>query len=290
MNNEKIAKSISIILPAKNEEAAISRILSELTQKFPEAEIIVIDDGSDDNTRSIVEKFSVKLISKPYSMGNGAAIKAGARVATGDILVFMDADGQHKPSVIEDLLAELDNGYDMVIGERSFETHANLGRFFANISFNKFASLITGYRISDLTSGFRAVKADKFGQYIHLLPNGFSYPTTITMAFLREGYPISFIPVIVDKRKGNSHIKPIRDGIRFLLIIFRVTVLYSPLKIFAPASSVLFLSGLSYYIYTYVMDGRFTNMGVLLFLTSILIFLIGLLSEQITFLIYNQRK
>ena len=282
--------SLSIILPAKNESQSLSIILPELVKSFSNAEIIVVDDCSTDDTKDICQENKVKIISHPYTMGNGAAIKTGARAATGDILVFMDADGQHMPDIIEDLLAELDNGYDMVIGERSFETHANLGRFLANFTFNKFASLITGHRISDLTSGFRAVKAEKIMQFIHLLPNGFSYPTTITMAFLREGYPISFLPVIVNKRRGNSHIKPIRDGIRFLLIIFRVTVLYSPLKIFAPVSSVLFLSGISYYIYTYIMDGRFTNMGVLLLLTSVLIFLIGLLSEQITFLIYNQRK
>jgi glycosyltransferase involved in cell wall biosynthesis len=290
MNNEKITKSISIILPAKNEEAAIRQVLSELTQKFPDAEIIVIDDGSDDNTRMIAESFPVQLISKPYSMGNGAAIKAGARAATGDILVFMDADGQHKPDLIEELLVELGNGYDMVVGERSPKTHANFARFLANFSFNKFASLITRHRITDLTSGFRAVRGKKFKEFLHLLPNGFSYPTTITMAFLRAGYSISFLPIIVQKRLGNSHIKPIRDGIRFLLIIFRVAVLYSPLKIFVPVSSLLFLSGLGYYIYTYASDGRFTNMGVLLLLSSILIFLIGLLSEQITFLIYNQRN
>ena len=290
MNNEKIAKSISIILPAKNEALAIGQLLTELTEKFPEAEIIVVDDGSDDNTKLIAEDFSVQLISKPYPMGNGAAIKTGARVATGDVLVFMDADGQHKPEIIENLINELNNGYDMVIGERDNNTHASFARFMANISFNKFASLITGHRISDLTSGFRAVKSGKFKEFLHLLPNGFSYPTTITMAFLRAGYSVSFLPIVVNKRLGNSHIRPVRDGIRFLLIIFRVAVLYSPLKIFVPVSISLFFCGFSYYIYTYVTDGRFTNMGVLLLLTSILIFLIGLLSEQITFLIYNQRK
>jgi glycosyltransferase involved in cell wall biosynthesis len=219
-------------------------------------------------------------------MGNGAAIKTGARNATGNTLVFMDADGQHDPSDIEHLIAGIDNNHDMVIGARKFKSQANIGRGFANIFYNRFASLITGHKVDDLTSGYRAAKADKFREFLYLLPNGFSYPTTSTMAFFRSGYAVSYIPIKVNKRVGKSHINLISDGIRFMLIIFRVGTLYSPLKLFIPISALFFITGTGYYLYTYISDGRFTNMSALLLITSVLIFLIGLVSEQITNLLY----
>ncbi|MBE9561819.1 MAG: glycosyltransferase family 2 protein, partial [Proteobacteria bacterium] len=226
----------------------------------------------------------------PYSKGNGAAIKSGARAASGDILVFMDADGQHDPKDIDRLLSELETGYDMVIGARSSSSQASFGRLCANSFYNWLASWISGHKIADLTSGFRIVKADKFKEFLYLLPNGFSYPTTITMAFFRTGYSVNYIPIVAHKRIGKSHIKLLKDGIRFLLIIFKIGTLYSPLKLFGPLSMVFFLLGMGYYSYTFITDGRFTNMGMLLFTTSILIFLIGLISEQITQLLYSNRN
>jgi glycosyltransferase involved in cell wall biosynthesis len=221
-------------------------------------------------------------------MGNGAAIKRGARAASGDVIVFMDADGQHNLNCIAGLLAKLDEGYDMVVGARGWDGQANVGRGLANGLYNRLASWMTNQRVADLTSGFRAVRADKFLEFIHLLPNGFSYPTTITMAFFRSAYPVAYVPIPVAQRVGTSHIKPLRDGLRFLLIIFKIATLYAPLKLFAPASGLFFLLGLGNYAYTYYEYGRFTNMSVLLLSASVIVFLIGLVSEQVTQLVYKK--
>jgi hypothetical protein len=200
----------------------------------------------------------------------------------------MDGDGQHSATEIPPLLEMLERGYGMIVGARDFGSHANFGRLFANGVYNGLASLISGHRILDLTSGFRAVRANQFKQFLYLLPNGFSYPTTITMAFLRSGYPVGFVPVNASKRTGKSHIKPIRDGVRFLAIIFKIATLYSPLKVFLPVSAGFFVTGLGYYAFTYMTMGRFTNMSLLVFSASVIIFLIGLVSEQITALMYSK--
>ena len=288
MTKDDSAGSLSIIMPAKNEAAAIKAAVSGARETFPDAEIIVVDDGSTDDTGELAREAGAVVIRHPISMGNGAAIKAGARAASGEILAFMDADGQHGGDEIKQLLARLDAGYDMAIGARDAGSHASFGRLFANGFYNELASALSGHRIPDLTSGFRVVRAKLFKQFLHLLPNGFSYPTTITMAFLRSGYPIDFVPIKAERRVGKSHIRPIRDGLRFLVIIFKVVTLYAPLKIFVPASAGFFLTGLGYYIYTYLTLGRFTNMSLLLFSASVIIFLIGLISEQITALTYSR--
>src|SRR5688572_29396833 len=210
---------ITVVLPAKNEEAGLERTLPKLKAELPEAEVIVVDDGSTDQTASIARAHGARVLSSPYSMGNGAAIKRGARAASGEIIVFMDADGQHDPALIHRLLDKLDEGYDMVVGARDSSGQANVCRGAANAFYNRLASWMTGKRIADLTSGFRAVRADKFQEFLHLLPNGFSYPTTSTMAFFRSAYPVGYVPVPVTKRIGtNSHIRPLRDGVRFLQI------------------------------------------------------------------------
>jgi len=275
-------------MPAKNEAAAIKAAVSGARETFPDAEIIVVDDGSTDDTGELAREAGAVVIRHPISMGNGAAIKAGARAASGEILAFMDADGQHGGDEIKQLLARLDAGYDMAIGARDAGSHASFGRLFANGFYNALASALSGHRIPDLTSGFRVVRAKLFKQFLHLLPNGFSYPTTITMAFLRSGYPIDFVPIKAERRVGKSHIRPIRDGLRFLVIIFKVVTLYAPLKIFVPASAGFFVTGLGYYMYTYLTLGRFTNMSLLLFSASVIVFLIGLISEQITALTYSR--
>jgi glycosyltransferase involved in cell wall biosynthesis len=278
-----------MILPAKNEAAGLARVLPDLRARFPDAEIIVVDDGSSDGTPAICESSGARVISHRYSQGNGAAIKTGARAATGDVLVFMDADSQHRPGDVQRLLDALDEGYDMAVGSRDVGGQASLARHLGNGVYNRFASWMVNQRIDDLTSGFRAVDAQKFREFLTLLPNGFSYPTTITMCFFRNGYSVRYVPVEVDKRIGRSHLRPLRDGARFLLIIFRVATLYSPLKLFLPVSLAFFCVGLSYYIFTYMTDGRFTNMSALLFINSVLVFLIGLVSEQITMLIFKNR-
>ncbi|WP_159017306.1 glycosyltransferase family 2 protein [Cognatiluteimonas profundi] len=280
---------ISVILPAKNEAEGLQRTLPALRARFPDAEIIVVDDGSTDATAMVAADNGVRTLHSPYSMGNGAAIKRGARAATGDVLVFMDADGQHDPQLIQSLLDKLDAGYDMVVGARNADGQANRGRGAANAFYNRLASWMTGHHIADLTSGFRAVRADKFREFLHLLPNGFSYPTTSTMAFFRSAYPVAYVSIPVARRVGTgSHIRPLRDGVRFLLIIFKIATLYSPLKLFAPAAFVFGLLGLGYYAYTFYFEHRFTNMSALLLSAAVIVFLIGLISEQITNLTYRR--
>ena len=278
---------ISIILPAKNEAEGLRRTLPGLRTRFPEAEVIVVDDGSTDDTAAVGREYGARVLSSPYSMGNGAAIKRGARAASGDVLVFMDADGQHDPALAARLLARLEQGFDMVVGARGWDGQANVGRGLANSLYNRIASWMTGHPVADLTSGFRAVRADKFLEFLHLLPNGFSYPTTITMAFFRSAYAIAYEPIPVAPRIGKSHIRPMRDGVRFLLIIFKIATLYSPLKLFAPVSLLFFIMGLGNYLYTYVTENRFTNMSALLLSAAVIVFLIGLISEQITALMYK---
>jgi len=280
---------VSVVLPAKNEVEGLRRTLPALRACLPEAEIIVVDDGSTDETASVAAGLGARVLSSPYSMGNGAAIKRGARAAQGEILVFMDADGQHDPAHIGLLLSRLEQGYDMVVGARDGKGQASLGRSLANGLYNRLASWMTGHKVKDLTSGFRAVRADKFREFLHLLPNGFSYPTTSTMAFFRSAYPVDYVPVHVEKRVGtSSHIRPLRDGLRFLLIIFKIATLYSPLKLFAPVGMGFFLLGAGYYTFTYLTMERFTNMSALLFSAAVIVFLIGLVSEQITSLTYNR--
>ena len=279
--------SISIILPAKNEANGLEKLLPEITALYPDAEIIIVNDGSTDNTATISETAGASVINHPYSMGNGASIKTGARNANGEILVFMDADGQHRPYDISKLLSKIAEGYDMVVGARQLDTHASLLRRFANIGYNKLASLMTGHKIEDLTSGFRAVRARHFRRFLYLLPNGFSYPTTSTMAFFRSGLAVTYIPIKAMQREGKSHIRILHDGTKFLIIILKIGTLFSPMRFFLPISLALFAIGLSYYGYTYSQTGRFTNMSALLFISSLLTFLIGIVSEQISSLHYK---
>ncbi|HEX5314731.1 MAG TPA: glycosyltransferase family 2 protein, partial [Gammaproteobacteria bacterium] len=270
-------RSLSFVLPAHNEANTLPALISDLRREHPAAEIIVVDDGSDDGSGArATEAGADRVVRHPYPMGNGAAVKDGARAASGEVVVFMDADGQHRAEDTHKLIAGLADGYVMVVGTRSGGAHANLGRRIANGVYNRLASWVTGQRIADLTSGFRAVRRKRFMEILFLLPNGFSYPTTSTMAFFRAGYPVRFVPVDVRARAGAaSHIRPLRDGGRFLLIILKVTTLYSPLKVFTPAALLFFCIGLGYYLYTFFTSHRFTQMSALLFIISGLVFLMG---------------
>jgi glycosyltransferase involved in cell wall biosynthesis len=287
MNNKNL-KNLSLILPARNEAGGLRRLLPELVAVLPDAEIIVVNDGSDDETLAVCAAFPVRVVSHPYPKGNGAAVKSGARAANGDMLVFMDADGQHKVEDIPALLEKFAEGYDMVVGARQTGSHAGAHRAVANDLFSRFATWMVQQSVEDLTSGFRVVKANKFRKFLYLLPNGFSYPTTITMSFFRAGFSVAYLPIHTPRRAtGESHIRPVRDGVRFLLIIIKIGTLYSPLKLFLPISAGFFLTGLGYYLYTYLSTGRFTNMSALLFISAILTFLIGIVSEQISALHYK---
>ena len=287
VTDARTEQMVSIILPAYNEKESISKVVGRLKRSFPQAEVLVIDDCSTDGTGEQAKQAGARVIQHHYNMGNGAAIKTGARMAHGEILVFMDADGQHDDRDIERLLDRLHEGYELVIGARESDTQSNRSRWFGNHILNYFASLMTGHRIPDLTSGFRAASADTFHQFLYLLPNGFSYPTTTTIAYLRSGYPVDFIPIRARSRLGKSKISFIRDGIRFLVIIMKIATLFSPMRFFLPASLFFFLLGMGRYIYFYLKTGSFSSMAGILFVTSVLIFLIGLLSEQITALHYG---
>ena len=280
---------VSIVLPAKNESAAIGQTLAQIQQLQLAHEIIVVNDGSTDQTKQVAESAGAKVVTHPYSKGNGAAIKTGARTATGDIIVFMDADGQHDPQDIPHLLEKIEQGYDLVVGARQKGSQASVGRGIANTLYNNLATYMTEQKVEDLTSGFRAVRADKFREFLYLLPNGFSYPTTSTMAFFRAGYSVTYVPIHAAKRIGKSHIQPLKDGVRFFLIIFKIATLFSPLKMFLPIAILLFMIGTGWYGYTLWDAGRFTNMSALLYTGSIMIFLMGLISEQITALMYKEK-
>ena len=284
-----MTRDISIILPAKNEAESLQQLLPALRENFPDEEILVVNDGSTDSTVEVCEQQGVTVISHVYSMGNGAAIKTGARNATKSILIFMDADGQHTPADITRLLDKLDEGYDMVVGARHLDSHASLTRRFGNTIYNKIASWMTGYPIEDLTSGFRAARARHFKKFLYLLPNKFSYPTTSTMAFFRSGLPVGYVPIKALSRTGDrkSHIRLFHDGLRFLIIIIKIGALFSPMRFFLPISSALFITGMGYYIYTYTNWGRLTNMSAILFLAALFTFLIGIVSEQISALHYK---
>jgi glycosyltransferase involved in cell wall biosynthesis len=279
---------ISIVLPARNEAAGLRDLLPRILASVPGAEVLVVDDGSSDDTAAVCVEHRVRHLRHHYAKGNGAAIKTGARAALGEVIVFMDADGQHKPEDIPSLLEEFNKGYDMVVGARQAGSQAGLHRAAANDVFSRFASWMVAQPIADLTSGFRVVRAASFRQFLYLLPNGFSYPTTITMSFFRAGYGVAYVPVHSPRRSsGASHIHPLRDGLRFLLIIIKIGTLFSPQKLFLPISAGFFLIGLAYYLYTYTTTGRFTNMSALLFISAVFTFLIGIVSEQISALHYK---
>lgn len=282
--------TISVVLPAKNEAGAIGQTIQKIKQLDMVTEIIVVNDGSTDDTAVLAEQAGARVVSHPYSKGNGAAIKTGARATVGSVIVFMDADGQHDPQDITRLLQKIEQGYDLVVGARQKGSQASIGRSFANKLYNNLATYMTEHDVEDLTSGFRAVRADKFREFLYLLPNGFSYPTTSTMAFFRAGYSVTYVPIYAAKRIGKSHIKPIKDSVRFFLIIFKIATLYSPLKMFLPFAVLLFILASGWYGYTLYEYSRFTNMSALLYTGSIMIFLMGLISEQVTNLMYKDNQ
>ncbi|MDZ7842503.1 MAG: glycosyltransferase family 2 protein [Gammaproteobacteria bacterium] len=284
MTNDKADKKLSIILPCLNESATLPGLIEKLEARYPGAEIIVVDDGS---IPPVPATGSARILRHPKTIGNGAAIKTGVRNATGDYLVFMDADGQHDPADIQRLLQGFEQGFDMVVGARDPDTHASMARRYANLAFNKLASVMTGFQIKDLTSGFRAARARPFRNFLYLLPNGFSYPTTSTMAFFRCGYSVDYVPIRASKREGQSNIKIIKDGVRFLVLILRIGTLFSPMRLFLPVALALFAAGTGWYAYTYLATSRFTNMSAVLYLSSMLTFLFGIVSEQISALHYR---
>lgn len=289
MNEEKIKTMVTILLPAYNEEHSIANTINKIKQLYPDFEILVIDDGSTDQTMRTAIEAGATVWPHPYNIGNGAAIKTGLRMASGEWIIMMDADGQHNPEDIARLLEHKDT-FDMVVGARNKGSDTKFHRDIANTIYNWFASYVTKFKIQDLTSGFRLVNQKTVQKFIELLPNTFSYPSTITMAYLRTGRSIKYVPIQTKARIGKSKIKLLQDGVRFLLIIIKVTTLFSPLRVFLPTSAVLFLMAIGYYLFTFITQGRFTNMSALLFTSSLIIFMMGLISEQISQLYYDRAK
>lgn len=278
---------ISVILPAYNETKSIGEVVQSIKRHVPGCEILVIDDASTDDTSEVAKEAGAQVFSHPYNIGNGGAVKTGIRKATGDKIVLIDGDGQHDPADIPKLL-EASAKYDMVVGARTPQSHANAFRRFANFLYNLFATYITKISIKDLTSGFRVLDREVVLQHLCLLPNSFSYPATITLSYLRSGRSICYIPIYAGKRVGKSKIRIIQDGIRFLLIIIKISTLFSPLRVFLPVSFSFFLTGLINYGYTFLVEHRFTNMSALLFISAVMLFMMGLISEQITQLRYDR--
>jgi glycosyltransferase involved in cell wall biosynthesis len=283
-------KNVSIIIPAFNEANTIGELISEIKRLYPEFEIIAVNDGSMDDTARNAHSAGAIVYSHPYNIGNGAAVKTGIRMAKGDILVFLDGDGQHRPEDISRML-EFFPEYDMVVGERKRSGQASFDRAIGNQVYNWLASYVTKFSVKDLTSGFRAVKADIAKSYIYLLPNTYSYPTTITLGVLRDGRSVKYLQIETQKRKsGKSSINIVKDGIRFLMIIIRICTLYSPMRVFLPVSFFMFFLGCLRYLYSFVFEGRFTNMSALLFTASVIIFMMGMVSEQICQMRFERRS
>jgi glycosyltransferase involved in cell wall biosynthesis len=273
---------VSIIIPAYNEAQTISDVIMKVKEIDPEFEIIVVNDGSKDQTGDLAREAGAIVYSHPYNMGNGASIKSGIRIASGDILVFMDGDGQHDPNDIAKMLQYFPE-YDMVVGARSKASQVSIFRGFGNRVLNWLAGYVAKFRIQDLTSGFRALKAEIAHNLLYLLPNTYSYPTTMTLGVLRTGKSLKYLPIEAKMRKkGKSNISISRDGVRFFMIITKICALYSPFRIFLPVSFFIFLIGLIYYLVSFFTYGRFTNMSALLFTTSIIVFFMGIISEQIS--------
>ncbi len=290
-----VRSRVSIILPAKNEAAALPDVLARLRSALAARppgethEIVVVDDGSTDGTTEAAAQAGARVERHPYSMGNGAAVKAGIRAARGDVLVLMDADGQHSPEDVPRLLDALP-GYAMVVGARTQGTGTGAHRGLANRIYNALATYVVGRKVEDLTSGFRVVEAQHARRFVYLLPNTFSYPTTITLAFFRAGLPVRYVPIEARRRVGRSHIHLLRDGTRFFLIIIRIATIFSPMKVFLPVSALFFGAGIGWYAWTYAHDNRFTNASQLALVTSIILFALALISEQVAALRFDRSE
>jgi len=287
LNSATKPVEVTILMPAFNEEQSIGKTIREIKQLHPDFEILVVDDGSTDQTKEEAVKAGANVWKHPHNIGNGAAIKTGLRYASGEWILMMDSDGQHRPEDIARLL-EYKDDYEMVVGARTKESKTSLHRDVANFIYNRLATYVTKFKVEDLTSGFRLVKNERVRKFIYLLPNTFSYPSTITMAYLRSGLSIKYVPIQTLARKGKSKIRLLQDGIRFFLIITKIATLFSPFRIFLPVSFLFFVTGLGYYILTYVTQHRFTNMSMLLLSSSVIIFMMGLVSEQISQIRYDR--
>ncbi len=282
------AAETSVVIPAFNEAASIGEVVRDLAAAAPWREILVIDDGSSDDTGTQAAAAGARVLRHPYNKGNGAAVKTGIREAAGAFILIADGDGQHRPADATRLVSHL-GSYDLVVGARSRDTHASVSRRIGNATLNAIASVLTEQRIPDLTSGFRAARREQLLEFLHLLPNGFSTPTTTTLAFIKAGYSVRFEPVDAAQRAGVSKIRLGSDGVHFFLILLKVITIFSPLRLFVPISAGAFVVGAGYGIWTVVTQSHVTNSSVLLIVLSVVILLVGLVSEQISSLRFEGR-
>ncbi|MEP6914494.1 MAG: glycosyltransferase family 2 protein [Acidobacteriota bacterium] len=280
---------VSVIVPAYNEANVIGEVVAGLAGAHPWHEIIVVDDGSRDGTAERAAAAGAIVVTHPYNKGNGAAVKSGVRRATGEFILIIDGDGQHRPDDARRLVSRLGE-YDLVIGARASSTQATLARRAGNGLLNALASYLTGRSIPDLTSGFRGARREHVREFLHLLPNGFSTPTTTTLAFIKAGYNVAFEPVEARARVGQSKIRLARDGGKFLIIILKIVTLFSPLRVFMPISLGTFAIGAGYAVWTIATQRHVTNSSVLLIMLAVIVFLVGLVSEQISALRFEGRQ
>lgn len=287
-------RSVTVVIPAFNEAQVIGDTIRAVYravtgQAGARYEVLVVDDGSTDGTGAVASSAGARVVTHPYNLGNGAAVKTGIRAACGDLIVCMDGDGQHRPEYVPAMVAHLER-YHMVVGARRLAGQASWGRAAANWTYNRLATYITSFPVRDLTSGFRAVRADVVRRYLYLLPNTFSYPTTLTLALLRAGFSVHYLDTETGRRAGRSKIHPLRDGARFFMILLKIATLFSPLRIFLPLALGIFGLGIGYYVFTFLTAHRFTNMGLLLVVLGFLMFSLGLISEQIAQLRYDRSE
>ena len=280
---------VSIVIPAFNEGEAISAVISSLAAAGRWREIIVVDDGSRDDTSARAGAAGAIVVRHPYNKGNGAAVKSGIRRAAGEYVLIVDGDGQHRPEDARRIVSRLGE-YDLVVGARSRATQATHTRRYGNGALNSLASYLTGREIPDLTSGFRGARSAHLREFIHLLPNGFSTPTTTTLAFIKAGYNVAFEPIEARPRVGTSKIRLARDGAKFLMIILKIVTIFSPLRVFVPLSAATFLLGVAYGVWNVIVHARIPNGSVLLILFAVVVFLVGLVSEQISALRFEGRQ
>jgi len=283
------ASAVSVVIPALDEEAGIAEVVSRLLAAAAWREVLVIDDGSTDDTGRRALAAGARVIRHPYNKGNGAAVKTGIRNASGTYLLIVDADGQHRPDDAQRLVERLGE-YDLVVGARSAATQATAVRRRGNAALNWLASYLTGQPIPDLTSGFRGARLDCLREFIHLLPNHFSTPTTTTLAFIRAGYNVTFVPIEARQRQGRSKIRLARDGATFFLILLKVITIFSPLRVFVPISLLSFAVGLVYGLVNFLVSGRIPNGAVVLLMGAVIVFVAGLISEQIASLRFAGRS